>query len=198
MKDPKKRMSDSLGLVFLDNLRVKCDFVREKMPSVINIRKKKYEECKCEEIIKRFPKLGKHTCSGHVIFSDLEYKEAGYKLFESDFEHMEENWTAKARFRPSEEQNIKKLTKSLVDSIEKAFNKYTVRKHNIPGWNNEGSSWIVLRSEKKEQILESCEKMGILPSLVVREDIPENGAYLKKGDKDDFENGHPLIKQLKI
>ena len=56
---------------------------------------------------------------------------------------MEENWTAKARFKPSEEQNVKKLSKSLVDSIEKAFEKYTARKHNLPGWKNKGSSWTV-------------------------------------------------------
>ena len=122
------------------------------MPSVINLRRKEYSECKCEEIIEKLPKLKKYLCEDHIIVSDQEYKGAGYKIFSGNFRYMESKWTAKARFRPELEQNKNKITRSLVDSIDKAFFKFVARKHNIPGRiKKEGNSWIVVRNDKRER-----------------------------------------------
>ena len=124
----------------------------------------------------------------NLIVSDQEYKNEGYKLFSGDYKHMENSWTAKARFRPDLDQNRNKVTDSLVDSIDKAFFKYTVRKHNIPGRiKKEGNSWLVIRNDKREKIEEKCEKIGIPIDLVIKDSIPEEGAYIKKIDKEDFD-----------
>ena len=42
-KDSKGILNRCLCLAFTDGLRVKCDFLCEKMPSIIKIRKKSYE-----------------------------------------------------------------------------------------------------------------------------------------------------------
>ena len=54
-RESKEIMDNSLGLVFVDDLKVRCDFTREKMPSTINLKEKNYETCKRMEIFERFP-----------------------------------------------------------------------------------------------------------------------------------------------
>jgi len=107
------------------------------------------------------------ACEGHAFFSDTEFKKAGYRIFKSKFKGIEDIWTAKARFRPSHVTNIKSVSRSWVDTVEKAYNKFTARKHNIPRWDNQGSNWVAHRSDKETQILECCEKLGIPSRLLI-------------------------------
>ena len=46
---------------------------------------------------------------------------------------------------------------------------------------------MIIRNDKRERIQEDCEKIGVPISLVVREDIPDEGAYLRKLDREDFD-----------
>ena len=54
-RDSKEIMDESLGLVFIDDLRVKRDFIREKMPSVINLKRKIARHANVRKSLRDFP-----------------------------------------------------------------------------------------------------------------------------------------------